>query len=222
MRRLKADLHTHTAEDPRDGLDYSAEMLIEAAAQLNVGVLAITCHEALVHSARLVEFAERRGILLVPGVELCIENKHVVILNPDEEQASARTFSELRAMGRRDAALIAPHPFYPTFHSLGRDLVRNIDLFDAIELCSLYCRGADFNRRARRVARRFQMPMVGTSDIHGLPYRDSTFSWIEAEPTVAGVVGALREGRVSVDSRPRSLIQAGVGAVSAFRGIMKH
>ena len=40
MRRLKADLHTHTAEDPRDGIDYSAEMLIEAAAKFNVDVLA--------------------------------------------------------------------------------------------------------------------------------------------------------------------------------------
>jgi len=222
MRRLRADLHTHTAEDPRDRINYSAEMLIEAAGQLNIDALAITCHEAVVHWARLAEFAERRGVLLVPGVELSLEGKHVVVLNPDAEQASARTFGELRAMGCRNAAIIAPHPFYPTFHSLGRELVRNIDLFDGIECSSLYCRGADFNRRARRVAREFGIPLVGSSDTHGLPYCGSTFTWIEAEPNVAGVIEALREGRVSVDTRPLSLAQASVGATNAIRGIVKH
>jgi len=89
-------------------------------------------------------------------------------------------------------------------------------------LCSLYCRGADFNRRARRAAARFNLPLVGTSDTHGLPYSGRTLSWLDAEPTVAGVVEALREGRVTVDTRPCSLMEGGAGAVNAFRGIMKH
>ena len=45
MERLKADLHTHTADDPHDRLNYSAEMLIDTVAAAGVRVLAITCHE---------------------------------------------------------------------------------------------------------------------------------------------------------------------------------
>jgi len=203
MKRLKADIHTHSADDPRDVIDYSAEMLIEAGAKLNMDVLAITLHQTLLVSERLALYASRRGILLIPGVELLVEGKHVVILNPDEEQASATTFAELRALGRREAAVVAPHPYYPLRTALRSALAKNIDVFDAVEYCSVYYRGLNPNRRAQAVARRHGLPMVGSSDSHAMPYSDSTCTWIDAEPTVAGVIRAIRTGRVEVETRSR-------------------
>lgn len=205
MGYLKADVHTHSADDPRDALDFSTEMLIDAASQLNFGVLAVTCHEAWRYSPRLAEYARRRGIVLAPGLEQLVEGKHVLLLNPDAEQAAARTFAELRALGKRDAAIIAPHPFYPSRTSLRRALLDNIDLFDAIEYCTLYFPWLNFNRRAVRVAREYGLPLVGTSDTHALPLCDSTYTWIDGEPSVFGVIEAIRAGRVRLETRPRPL-----------------
>jgi len=207
-RVMKADFHTHSADDPRDALRYSTEMLIDAAAARGVEVLALTLHEWFDPCPRLERYAAQRGILLLPAIEQNVEGCHIVLINPDTEQAQACTFADLRALGRRDAAFIAPHPYYPLGSCLGAKLVQNIDLFDAIEYCTLYARGINWpNRRAARTARRHGLPLVGTSDSHSLPYADSTHTLITGEKTVEGIVEALREGRVELVTTPRSWLQ---------------
>ena len=138
MERLKADFHTHTCDDPLDVILHSAEMLIDAVAAKSFDVLAITCHERFVFNDYLSDYAKERGVVLVPGIEACLDGRHVLILNPDSPQAEATTFDELRALGKRDAAVIAPHPYYPAGASVLGELERNIDLFDAIEHCCFY------------------------------------------------------------------------------------
>ena len=220
MKRLKADLHTHTADDPFDTIAYSAETLIDHAAAAGVEALAITCHEFSAYSAYLSRYAQRRRILLIPGMEKFISGKHVLILNPHEEHLRAQTFEDLRAVGRLGAAFVAPHPYYPSPKSLLGDLDRNIDLFDAIEWSSLYLRSLNPNRRAARTARAHRLPLLGTSDTHVLPYEDTTFSWIEAEPTIKGVIEAIRAGRVTVETRPKESRTAARSAFGAIRGIV--
>ncbi len=222
MRRLKADLHTHTADDPYDQLGHSAEELIDAVAEQGFDVLAITCHERNAYNASLAEYARRHGVILVPGIEKFIELRHVLILNPHPDHLAAQTFDELREIGRRGAVFIAPHPYYPTPNSLMGQLTKHIDLFDAIEWCSLYMRGLNLNRRAARVARRYELPLVGTSDTHSLPYNSRTFSWIDAEPTVEGIVEALRAGRVEVETQAWTAAPAVRFALFAARHMVSN
>lgn len=102
----------------------------------------------------------------MPGLEACIEGKHVVILNPDGEQAAAATFAELRALGRQGCRVPGASSVLPvTLFAGARPGEANIDLFDAVEFCTLYVRGAGFNRRAVRVARKYGLPLTGTSRI---------------------------------------------------------
>lgn len=206
MQRLKADFHTHTADDPHDCIGHTTEQLIDAAAGAGVQVLAVTCHNARVYSEALAHYARQRGVVLIPGVEQQIDGRHLLILNPSEEHLAARSFSDLRRIGKGAAVYIAPHPFYPVGCSLLGKLYRNLDLIDAIEYASFYWYGSNlFNRKAARVARCHAIPMVGNSDTHLLPYCDSTFTWVTAEPTVEGVLGAIRQGRTEVVTRPRPL-----------------
>lgn len=201
--RLKADLHTHAADDFHDRIRYSAEMLIDAAAKLNFDVLAVACHNRVAHTARLSEYARRRGVVLIPAIEALIEGRHVVILNPDAQQAAVRIFSELRELGRRDAFVLAPHPYYPDNRCLRGKLVEHLDCFDGIEYCSLYRPWLNPNRRAVRLAGRSGKPLIGTSDCHGFPYAPRSFAWIEAgERSVRGVIEALRAGRVTLETSP--------------------
>lgn len=202
MLRLKADLHTHSADDAIDGLPYSSEMLVDAAADAGIQVLAMTGHGGLIYTKRLSRYAEQRGILLIPGAELFISRKHVLVLNPTPDQLCATTFDELRALRGAGECVIAPHPFFPDPFSLGKKLEENIDVFDAIEYCSVYLPLVNFNRRAVRLAQKHGLPMVGTSDTHQLPYRNHTYTWIEAEPGIDGVMEAIRSGRTEVVTRP--------------------
>ena len=205
---MLADLHTHAAEDPRDDLRHSAEMLIDEAAAAGVDVLAITLHERKLVSERLRAYANARGVLLVPGIELTLEGKHVLVINPDEDQSSCKTFGELHAVGRRDAAIIAPHPFFPAPPCLGTAFFRHRDLFDAVEFSSMYCTGINFNYFAQWAAHRYQLPLIGSSDTHALPYCDTTLSVLEGECSVAGVVDAVRSGRITLRTRPRPVGEA--------------
>ena len=203
--RLMADLHTHTSDDPWDNVSYSAEELIAAAAAQGIQALAITCHGVLAHNHYLQEFARRRGILLIPGIESFVEGRHVLILNPDPEQVRVQSFDELRRLGPRHAAIIAPHPYFPVGMSLMNKLQEHVDLFHAIEYHSFYTRTINFNRKAERAAKEFNLPLVGTSDNHTFPYEPTTFTWIESqEATVPAVIDAICRGAVTVESRPCS------------------
>jgi len=221
MPKLKADLHAHCADDPCDGLRHSAEELIGAAAAQNYDVQAITLHQRVLHGPRLEAYAADRDVLLMPGIERNIEGKHVVILNPDADHASANTFEDLRTIGRRDAAFIAPHPFYPIPSSLGRQFLRNHDVFDCVEYSSLYLRGINPNRLAQWAAYHFGLPMVGNSDAHELPYPTNTFTWIDCERSVPAIIEAIRAGHVQVESRPRPLTDFSRNAYFAIRGMVE-
>ncbi len=222
MPKLKADLHAHCADDPCDDLRYSAEELIDAAAAYDYDVQAITLHQRVLHGPRLEAYAAERGILLIPGIERNIEDKHVVILNPDPEHATANTFDDLRRIGKREAAFIAPHPYYPLPSSLGSQFLRNRDVFDSVEYSSLYIRGLNLNRLAQLGARRAGLPMVGNSDTHEMPHPHNTFTWLDADRSVPGVIEAIRRGRVTVETRPRAVEDFTRNAYYALRGLAER
>jgi len=221
--RLKADLHVHTADDRFDRLGYSSEMLIDIVAQLNLDVLAIACHGRVVYTARLAEYARRRGVLLIPAIENLIDGKHVVLINPDREQAAATTFDALRALGRRNAVILAPHPFYPSKACLRGALIAHMDLFDAIEHSCFYHYAYNPNRKAIKVANQYGRPLLGTSDTHILPYCGSTFSWIEAEEAgIEAVIEAIRAGRVELETAPPPWVNFKIMFVYYAREITKY
>ena len=204
MSVLKADLHLHTREgDPF--ITYDAYGLVDRAAREGYDVLSITNHDLLTAGKPLTDYASERGILLVPGVEATIEGCHVLLYNIDVSLSMLRTFADLRRYKGPEWLVLAPHPFFPATFSLGGRLLREIDLFDAIELSHFYTRHIDFNRPAVALARTRGLPLVANSDSH-LPRQFGTaWSLVEAEPTVFSVLSALRQGRVRPRSAPLTL-----------------
>ena len=204
MRRLKADLHTHTADDPQDAIAYSTFELIDEAAAAGIDVLAITCHLEQTCTPAHYDYAAARGVLLIPGVELTLDGRHV--LSPDPEQCAASTFDAFRERRGRGEVVIAPHPYYPSHYCLREELIRQADLFDAVEYCSMYIPGFNPNGRAVSAAKWLGMPLVGSTDSHSLPYKCRTYTWISAEKNQDAVLDAIRSGRVDVAGAPAPLI----------------
>jgi predicted metal-dependent phosphoesterase TrpH len=198
---LKADLHLHTRE--RDGfIAYDAPSLIDRASSGGFQVLSITNHETVTFGRDLEGYARARGILLIPGVEATIEGKHVLLYNLDVPPERIRTFADLRRLRRPEWLVVAPHPFFPASIALRQRLVEEIDLFDAIEFSHFYTPRIDFNRPAVRLAKEAGLPLVGTSDSHFARQLGTTYSLIEAEPTAASVLRAVRKGQLRIVSRP--------------------
>ena len=208
---IKVDLHIHTLDDPKDVIDYSAHQLLERARNLGFGVLAITLHDAVFDRCEVFEDAARLGILLIPAAEMRIEGADIILLNVRrEEVAGLKTFDDVRALrARRGLSIftIAPHPFYVLGGSIGKRLEKEIDCFDAIELCHFHRGLFNPNRRAARLAKRFQKPLIATSDAHRLHAFGSHYTSIPpmAEPTVENFFAALRSGPLRLTSPPCSL-----------------
>ncbi len=96
---MKIDLHSHTVHS--DGQRTPDELFAEAAAA-GIGTLAVTDHDTVSGLAECAEAAARRGLRLVPGIELSCElhGREVHVLGHFIDPASA-------ALGRLQAEMTA-------------------------------------------------------------------------------------------------------------------
>jgi hypothetical protein len=202
--KLKADFHLHTKEDPHDiDLSHTAKDLIDSAAEKGFDVLAITNHNTITYSDYLKDYASKKGILLIPGIELSVQGKDIVLLNfSASEVEKIEVISDIKDIKNQNKLVIAPHPFYPCSNSLKKQFEKNVEVFDALELTSLYFSWVDFNRKARKMAGRFNLPLIGSSDTHYLSQLGSTYSLIEAEKDIQSVIRGIKEKKVKVVSQP--------------------
>jgi predicted metal-dependent phosphoesterase TrpH len=206
---LKVELHTHTADDPVDHIPHSAYQLIDRAATLGYGALAITLHERQLDITDLVPYAADRGMVLIPGVERTIEGAHVLLLNFSCATEDVRTFDDLARLRRRERGLvIAPHPFFPALSCLRGRLDRHADLFDAVEWNAMFTRALNFNARAARWAAQHGKPMVANCDVHRLYQLGTCYSEVDAPADADAVCDAIRRGHVRMTTDPLSVTTA--------------
>lgn len=215
---IKVDLHIHTLDDPKDAVDYSAHQLLERARTFGFRVLAITLHDAVFNREEVFADAAAMGILLIPAAEMRIQGADVIVLNvTPEETAELKNFNDLRRLRERrgdSVFTIAPHPFYMVGGSIGSRLFQEIDCFDAIEFCHFHFGLFNPNRRATKVASRFDKPLIATSDAHRLHAfgRHYTSIPMPSELTVENVFAMLRSGPLRLTS-PASTVADLVNAV---------
>jgi hypothetical protein len=137
-------------------------------------------------------------------VEATVEGRHVLVYNADVAADKLRTFADLRRYRTPEWLVAAPHPLFPAPFCLRERLWQEIDLFDAIEFSHFYTPRVDFNRAAVKLASAVGLPLLGTSDSHLADQFGTTFSLIESDLSVESVLSAIKQGRVSVVSRPLS------------------
>jgi predicted metal-dependent phosphoesterase TrpH len=216
---IRAELHTHTSDDPEDRIPHSTEQLIAAAAALGYGALAITLHDAALDPGPHQAFARERGVRLLPGIERTIEGAHVLLINfPAAATAAVRRLTDIAALkaAHPRGLVVAPHPFYPIKSALGRRLDLHADLWDAVEVNALHARAVDWNRAAIAWAAAHRRPLVGNGDVHRLTQLGRTWSEIDVDvPASASdadaadaICEAIRAGRVRVAGAPLPLWRA--------------
>lgn len=207
--KLKVDLHLHNSEDMAEKLKKSKGMLppkkfIDMAIQRGYNAIAFTHHGLLYDDPKVIEYAKKRGLILIPGIEAFINHKHVLLLNYIKKK-HILNFETLRREKSPDMLVIAPHPYYKTRVCLEDELEKNIDCFDAIEYCHFYTRLINPNRKAVRLAKRYNLPMIGNSDAHFARQFGTTYSYVYArQKSITAVIEAIKEGRIEYVSKPLS------------------
>jgi len=112
---------------------------------------------------------------------------------------------------------VAPHPFFPGPTSLNGYLLKNLNLFDALEYSHFYSPMINFNQEAVKLSQSFGLPLVGTSDAHLFSQIGSTYTLIYAEKNLEAVFAAIRQNRVKVISRPLKHLEMGWIAIRLFK-----
>ena len=218
MNRLKIDLHTHSAEDPEEPVEHTSIELIDKASSLGYDAISITNHNSITYGKYLRHYARERGVLLIPGVEISIRGKHILVVNAKEEVLKARSFDDLRRLRNPSNMVVAPHPYFPGVASLLWLVRKNIDVFDAIEFSWFYHRLINFNVYAMRTAAKYKLPLVCTSDCHHLEKFGCAYSFVEAEKDADAIIEAVKAGRVEIAANPLKLLEFSVHGLEHVMG----
>jgi predicted metal-dependent phosphoesterase TrpH len=212
-RWLKAEMHAHCSLDPQDFdiCRHTPEQLIREAARQGFDILSITCHDVNIWSDALSDYARKHGITLVPGMEVTVEKtRHTLVYNFDTGPERLNTLDKIRARSNGNTLVVAPHPFFPGYTSLGSRLEENADIFDAVEYSGFVVRGLNFNRRGIQLAEKTGKPILGLGDIHQLWQLGRTYTWIYAEPEIGSILDAVKQGLVRVETTSLSWPEAAV------------
>lgn len=203
MHKLKINFHLHTGQDPIDAVKHSEHELIDEAARLGYDVLSITCHNALIFSDDLKDYAHKKSILLIPGIEKSILKKHVLIINAAVEAQKIKNFEDLREYRKKhpECLVIAAHPYYLGPISLQKNLEKHIDLFDAVEYSWYHSKKFNGpNKKAVKTAEKYGKPVLGTADNHILKYVNCTYSLVRAEKNTEAIFKAIKANEIEIVS----------------------
>jgi len=186
------DLHTHTRffhgfesrPTPYDPL--GADLLAAVARHRGLDGLAFTNHDYAVSF-------DAAGVVPIPGIEVSSSRGHVLVVGPDPPAATkVEGMDPIEAVDiahDRGCAAIVAHPYR-------NSTVREVDApFDAIEINGKHPGTREW---VERLATSHGLPTVGGSDAH-YPFEvGRAHTLVDAdELTPAGVVAAIRDGRVA-------------------------
>ena len=68
----------------------------------------------------------------------------------------------------------------------------------------------------KKAAKKFNLPLVGSSDTHSLGQLGSTYSLVNAEKEVKSVIRAIKEKKIEVVTRPMALTLRNIKMASGF------
>jgi predicted metal-dependent phosphoesterase TrpH len=166
---ITCDLHMHTSWSH----DCSIPVvdLLDHAASIGLGAIAVTDHNRFGGAAEAAELARNRKLTVIPGEEVKTDGQGEVIgLFLHEEIPRGLSFADTIAAIRAQGGLVyLPHPF-DRMHAIPdpRTLHRHLADIDVFEVYNARLLRESFNDEALRFARKYNLTMGAGSDAHVL------------------------------------------------------
>jgi len=212
---LKVDFHTHTNYVQRWEGKHSPKELIDRAKRLGFDAICITEHywpEKPSHSPYrkdplrthrdYKDYAKQKDILLIPGVEIRVPNSgDVVLINFNEDITKIKSYNDFDKLPK-DTIVMAAHPFFLKACCVDNDLIKHIDKFDAIEYSHFYVREINRNKKAVKVARKFNKPLIPTSDAHWTFQMNYSYMLVDAEKNIPSIINAVKNRKFKPVTKP--------------------
>jgi hypothetical protein len=195
--QLKLDLHLHTDSSP-DGVSTLIEMA-RAARLRGLDGIAVTDHDHPLSQEEAESATAETGLLVIPGVEVSTSSGHLLVLVPHRSFNRGTPFMDVVRVAVEDGSLpIIPHPMDPLSHGVGEGVVMSSLPFHLpLEVLNASTLGR-YNRRARKLAERLALSMVGGSDAHQVRSVGDAYTIVEApQRSVHSVLEAIRVGATS-------------------------
>ena len=166
---ITCDLHMHTSWS--HDCSIPVRDLLDHAASIGLGAIAITDHNRFGGAAEAVELARNRKLTVIPGEEVKTDGQGEVIgLFLHEEIPRGLSFADTIAAIRAQGGLVyLPHPF-DRMHAIPdpRTLHRHLADIDVFEVYNARLLRESFNDEALRFARKYNLTMGAGSDAHVL------------------------------------------------------
>jgi len=190
------DLHVHTKYSG-DAKITPRELVDQLHAHPFIKGVAITDHDSIKGYQEVSKLAKAyEDILIIPGVEVSVENGHLIILGVEECPTYPSSIERVIDFSKeRDGIVVIPHPY----RELGiGDTSEDIEA-DAIEILNPHATQEE-NKKAEDLARRINLPSVAGSDAHSLREMWLAYTKIDARQEVDDILKAIKNGRVKVAS----------------------
>jgi predicted metal-dependent phosphoesterase TrpH len=210
---LKADLHIHTNYIQKTETLYSPKELIDYAKEKGFSVLAFSEHEnhnkndpnPLKTYHDFKDYAESKGILLIPAVELLLSGNHILALNFLDDSKKYKSLDNLKEIKENNpnCIIVAPHPLFKRPICLGEKKLRKyIDYIDVIEFSHFYTNNINLNKKAVDIAKEYKKPMIGTSDAHFFQQLNKTYTLIDSKKDILSILNAIKNNKVQIVTKP--------------------
>jgi predicted metal-dependent phosphoesterase TrpH len=163
----KIDHHVHTSRHSPDSV-IDPWVLVERARAAGLDAVVITEHDYLWEPHELAELnAKSNGLVVLAGIEVSAREGHFLVYgltNPFEVGPGIALGELLKVVKRRDAAIVAAHPFRWD-QDFRRIVAQHGPVFDAIELVSNNVT-PDTRAKAEALLKTTPMGTTGSSDGH--------------------------------------------------------
>jgi len=199
---LSCDLHVHTSFS-RDG-ESSVEEILKRAEEVGLDAIAITDHDTVDGAKRALECTTT--VIVIPGIEVSTKQGHLLVLGVTELIPAGLDVSATVEIARRLGGLaILPHPYHRWRHGVALRRKAGMGMVDAVEAFNSRYIVGSANRKAAKIARRLGKPCVGGSDAHNAKFVGFGRTYVDAKPSVASILQAIRDGNVTCGGKKTPL-----------------
>ena len=204
--KLRAQLHMHTTESKGTRIKVHSNIdpktAIDILNKKNIQVAAITDHDNTRAYPKIKDYAEKKGIILINGIEITTRNGEIIGFNVEpgieKELNKGMSVHEARdVVLDHNGEILIPHPFSIMGNGIGKKIKEVKGIVEVFNPGNIFGFEDVF---AKIVAEKLKLPMIASSDAHYTKMIDRGITVVESEPDIDSIFKSIKKGKVRFEN----------------------